>query len=418
MDTVLQNATPRQLEAAIAENHRALFRLDARLRNGVVHDEAGICWTYIPATDSGALLFPAITVTRLDEIMDFYRAHPNRGLECWSLDPAETPDLDVLLLARGFQTGWKPCWMALDLHAIHTGYTSPEGLSVLPDNDTDLEGIGNLPYANKDTRASTAIGRQNTGTAQRFVATLNGNIVAQTLMIFGGGVAGIYNVGVVPEARGKGVGKAIVSAACSYAQEKGYHYATLNANPMGRPVYEQLGFQWLGDGLTWWITDDRLTTRPPARDQIALAEATGKGDIAALERFAGTDLNAPLCNGMRLIELAVHCRQPAAAEWLIAHGADYGALHAWDLGWKHRTAEMLKKVPEEVNRLYEAFQYTLLHIAVQRNDMALAELVLAAGPDLTIRDAIHDSSAEGWADFFDRKEIIALIKAYQNNPSK
>ena len=414
MSAILHNAAPHQLETAIAENHCDLFLLDARIKEGVTHIEEGLCWTYIRDEGSGSILFPALSggIAKLNEAMGFYQMHPTRSLECWSLDTPETAHLDLLLLARGFRTGWLPCWMALDLHAIRTGYSSPEGLHIVPDNETQLHTTTGLPYAGNDSRCSTGLQHESSEQVQRFIATLNGSIVAQTLVLFGGGVAGIYNVGVVPEVRGRGIGKAIVRAACLHAREKGYHYATLNANHMGRPVYEQLGFQWISNGRTWWITDDRLNTHPPGTEQSALAEAMGKGDITALNSFTNIDLNAPLCNGMRLLELAAHCKQNTAAEWLIAHGAICGALDAWNLGWKDRASAILAREPEEVNRLYGDYQYTLLHVAAERNDIALAQLALSAGPDLRITDALHEGNPLGWAHYLDRKEIEDMIKVY------
>lgn len=414
MNILTRNATNRQLEAAIAQNHCELFFLDARVKNGVIHQQDGLCWTYTEKDNAGTVLFPALSgdTTLLDTMMDFYQKHQAKNIGCWSLQPAATANLDVLLLARGFQPGWQPCWMSLDLQTFNTRYPAPEGLHIAPDNQTSLHAVNELPYAGDNSSGSTGLQYEDRMRVQRFVATWNGNIVAQTLLLFGGGVAGIYNVGVVPQARGKGIGKAIVSAACLYAREQGYHYATLNANPMGRPIYEQLGFRWINDGLSWWITDDRLQRRPPDTGETALAEAIGKGDVAALSAFTGADLNTPFCNGMLPMELAVHFRQPASAEWLMAHGATCRALDAWNLGWKDRAAALLAADPAEVNRLYGNFQYTLLHAAAEKNDIALAQLALSAGPDLQIKDAIHESDALGWADYLERKEIEAMIKAH------
>lgn len=416
MNIILPNAAPRELEGAIAQNHRDLFLLEARIKGGTVRNEEGSCWTYISAEAGGSILFPALSdgTAKLNEMMGFYHIHPVRSLECWSLDPPETAHLDVMLLARGFQPGWRPCWMALDLHIMNTGYVSPEGLHIAPDNETPLATIADLPYAGYDSHGSGGLEHESPEQIQRFTATLNGSIVAQTLLLFGGGVAGIYNVGVVPEARGQGIGKAIVRAACLYAREKGYHYATLNANHMGRPIYEQLGFKWINDGLTWWITDDRLNTRPPGNEQVALAEAVGKGDITALSYFTNADLNTPLCNGMRLLELAAYCRQTMAAEWLVVHGARCTVLDAWDLGWKERATAILEREPQEVNHLYGNYQYTLLHTAAERNDIALAQLALSANPDLQIKDAVHGGNPLGWAHYLHRKEIENMIKAYMS----
>jgi GNAT superfamily N-acetyltransferase len=351
--------------------------------------------------------------------MNFYQKHPTQNIECWSLDTPETKHLDILLLARGFQTGWLPCWMVMELQSfVRTDHILPAELQIVPDNKTQLHASTGLPYAGTDSKGSTGLQNESTERVQRFVAMWNGNIVAQTLVLFGGGVAGIYNVGVVPEARRRGIGSAIVCAACYHAREKGYHYAMLNANHMGRPLYERLGFKWISNGRTWSVTDDRLNIRPPDPSQVFLAEATGKGDIGALNSFSNADLNTPLCNGMRLLELAAHCKQTAAAEWLIAHGAIYGALDAWDLGWKDQASALLTKDPGEINRLYGNYRYTLLHAAAERNDIELVHLALSFNPDLQILDAIHEGSPLGWAHYLKRKEIEEMIKAYIQRKEK
>ncbi|HEY8894675.1 MAG TPA: hypothetical protein VIM79_07660, partial [Niastella sp.] len=68
-----------------------------------------------------------------------------------------------------------------------------------------------------------------------------------------------------------------------------------------------------------------------------------------------------------------------------------------------------------VNRQYGDFQTTLLHIAAERDDAALAELALQAKPDLTIKDAIYDGIPLGWAHYLQRHEIVKMIEEYQKS---
>jgi hypothetical protein len=153
--------------------------------------------------------------------------------------------------------------------------------------------------------------------------------------------------------------------------------------------------------------------KPPAANLVKMAEAVGLGDLAALEdvgaQFTAAELNVPLINNMTLIQLAAHCRQPAAADWLIAHGATYTVLDVWELGWKDRATDLLRSSRDEVNRRYFEWEGTLLHIAAMRDDMELARLVMAYSPDLTIRDKEHDSPPIGWALYFKRDEMVRLI---------
>ena len=416
----LNNATPAQLEQAVAQNHRELFYLEALALGGEVKTTEGLVYTHAGPAATATVVFPALTETGadalLDGMMDYFRAHPANCVGCWSLAPAQPADLGIRLLARGFQPGWAPCWMALDLEAMDETHPFPHDLHIKADNHTDTRYVNGLPFATDNTDAQRALRKAYPGRVQRFVATLHGKIVAHSNTFFNSGtlgVAGIYNVGVVPEARNQGIGKAITLAACRYAKEQGYRYAVLNA--AARPLYERIGFQWLGDGLSWWLIGNRYITHPPTPAQVALAEATGRGDTAALDqlahRFTTADLNAPITNGMTLMQLAVHCRQNASAEWLATRGATYTALDAWDMGWKNRAAALLAANPQEVNRLYDELQITLVHIAVQRNDIELARLALSANPDLTIKDNTHHSTSLGWAEFFRRPEIVAIIKA-------
>ncbi len=414
--------TGQQLQQQAAHNHTELFYFNATSNGGEITTKKGLKWTWAGTGKESMVPFPAMNDedagALLDEMMDYYRARAVKGTGCWSLQPSQPADLDIKLLARGFQPGWQPCWMALDLQAINTGYAVPDGLKVTADNTTSTAAVKNLPYNGGHGAVSTALLQQHPRLAQRFIATLDGKIVGHSCVFFTTGehrTAGIYNVGVVPRARNKGIGKAVVTAACLFAKEQGYDYATLNGT--GRRMYEQIGFRWIGYGLTWWLMSDRYITAPPSKEQVALAEATGKGDIGALEIFAqqltANDLSAPIANGMTLTQLAIHCKQEAVAEWLVAHGALYTVHDAWELKWKDRAAALLKENPQLANGAYGDAQITLLHIAAQNHDLELAQLVLSANPDLSITDKVYNATALGWAEHLGAVDVAELIRSYK-----
>lgn len=422
---VLRNAQPAQLEQAVADNHRQLFRLNAIALGGAVHSVEGLTCTHTRSNGS-AVAFPSMTEAsagaQLDAMMDFFRAQQADNVGYWSLDPPSPANIGASLLARGFQPGWQPCWMSLDLDAMDNSYKAPDFLEIRADNSIPVNGVKDLPYGGNGGALSDALFLAYPERVQRFVAFRKGSIVGQCCLFFttgANGIAGMYNVGVKPSAQRQGIGKALVIAACRFAAERGYQYVMLNANQMGRPVYEQVGFKFIGYGCTWWLIGWRYITHVVTSDMIRLAEAAGKGDLDTLGKvgttFTPEELNSPLSNGMTLVQIAVHQHQPAAAEWLIRHGAVCTVLDAWDLGWKDRAADLLAKHPGEVDRRYFDWQGTLLHVAAQRDDIDLAQMALDAGADLSLQDKDHDSTPMGWAQYFRRPAIISLIKKYMDN---
>jgi len=76
-----------------------------------------------------------------------------------------------------------------------------------------------------------------------FLAHVDGRPAAIAMTIVSHGVAGIYWVGVAEGARGRGLGRALTAAAVNAGFDIGAGAASLQASPMGKPVYERMGFE-------------------------------------------------------------------------------------------------------------------------------------------------------------------------------
>ena len=75
-----------------------------------------------------------------------------------------------------------------------------------------------------------------------FTGYLDGRPVAVSALVMAGGLAGIYAVATLPEARRRGVGTAMTLHAMAEGRRRGASMAVLQATDFGRPVYERIGF--------------------------------------------------------------------------------------------------------------------------------------------------------------------------------
>jgi GNAT superfamily N-acetyltransferase len=405
-----------RLQRAAAENHKALFRAQAISEGGEERNIDGLTWTYSGPQHPSQVGFPLLAPDKadraLDSLISSFLKEPPSGAGCWSLDPCYPVDLGLRLLARGFQPGWRPHWQGLELKDLQQDHLYPPALEVVLDNERSVMDTPNLPYADGSFGRETHLAAD--GRTLRYLGIINGKVVGHCGILFtegAFGVAGVYHVGVLPNYRKQGIGKALVAASCAQARSMGYQYALLNGT--GDQMYAQLGFKSLGMGFTWWLKMPRLLADPPTVESVALAEAVGRSQVSILEGM-NPDLSTllrPMTNGMTLMQLAVHFGRVASVHYLMKKGVPISILSAWDLGWKEKAVELLKAEPGLANEVYGDAAITILHVAVERRDKELAQLALDAGADLSIRDTAFGSTALGWADHLGREEMGAMIRA-------
>lgn len=408
-----------QLIDAAAENHAAHFAATARAEGGAAHETNGVAWVASPT--GFTIMFPSLAAENASETLDAIMAEQfGKGLHggsCWALTPTQPADLGARIAARGFEWGWRPHWMALNLDARMVDCALPDGLQIAVDDIADWE-TEDLPYYNRgcapQVRAALCEAPRR---AWHFGAWREGKIVGHSILRLTTGdlgVGGLYSVGVAPAARGLGVGKAISLAACQYAKALGAHYVLVNS--AADKLYESIGFESLGWGQSWWIHEPVLAGSGPTRAEIAFAEAVGRGDLDTLNSLAPSaipaNLDAPGPNGTAPMALAVRASQQRAAEWLASRGATLDILDAYDLGGEEFARRRLAEQPDLVNRRTGDWQITPLHEAVSRGNSKLARLILSGNPDLSACDSEYESTALGWAKHMGRPKLAALIEAH------
>lgn len=102
--------------------------------------------------------------------------------------------------------------------------------------------------------------REPDGLATRWLGRVDGRAVATTRLHTSAGVAGVYGVVTVDDARRNGYGEAMTRHALRAARARGHRIAVLQASSAGRGLYERIGFREVyGYELYEW--------RPPATDR-------------------------------------------------------------------------------------------------------------------------------------------------------
>lgn len=84
-----------------------------------------------------------------------------------------------------------------------------------------------------------------------FLALLDGEPAAIAMTMVSHGVAGIYWVGSLERARGKGIGRAVTVAATNAGFDLGADVASLQASPMGKSIYLGLGYETAFEYQMW-----------------------------------------------------------------------------------------------------------------------------------------------------------------------
>jgi GNAT superfamily N-acetyltransferase len=217
--------------------------------------------------------------------------------------------LGVWLVARGFDWGWRPHWMGVEIGAEPEAGGDFEVIAAAPPF------AKTLPYGDERPLPAGAI---------HLGVRLREKLIGQVVVLPGAdGVAGIFAMGVVPKVRGRGIGLALTYAALRAARDHGCDAAVLNATPPGERLYARAGFRSLGWGQTWW----RHPGPEPTERQIALAEAVGFGDVKALKALAPTEAEAstPLPGGTIPLALAAQAGAPASVKFLLSRFPDLAA---------------------------------------------------------------------------------------------
>jgi ribosomal protein S18 acetylase RimI-like enzyme len=335
------------------------------------------------------------------------RNYGQKEVLAWSL--VDRPPMALALLARGFETSFRPIWMARSLAGTlpDAPLRHVEVRIATPHDIEQLRLTRAIPYLVPEqveaTRRLALV--SDPRVVWWLVARDRSGILGQAIVNMTDEIAGLYNVAVHPSARRRGIGRALTTAAMQVARDQGATTMALNATPEGLMLYQNLGFMHLGNGATWFLPSRRAATMPDAQS-VAIAEAIGAGRIDDLDP---TMIPARLPNGDLPMQFAAQFGQQEMVHWLLERNAEVDVLALWDVGLHEEAAKAMSS-SEARERPSGPYRATPLHHAVERDDIPLAELLIAAGADLTARDSQFRNTPLGWAEYLDRPILARMIR--------
>ncbi|GAC1626601.1 MAG: GNAT family N-acetyltransferase [Ktedonobacteraceae bacterium] len=259
MDTLLQNVSDPALIAAIEANLAEETFAFGRYRPGAeLHEDEELQWfiTGLPSSQYNAVVRTSIVSenvdAKIDAVLALFKAH---GVAIsWAVTQVTQPaDMATRLLARGFTRVHEGTGMAVDLQALHKDAVTPPSFGIEEVGDqkalqmyfrVSMRGFGGSEENTKiyyDTYTNIGFGKD--APWRHYIGWLNDEPVTVSSLLLHAGVAGIYGVTTIPEARRLGIGAAITLAPLREARRRGYHVGILAPSKMGLNVYRRLGFQ-------------------------------------------------------------------------------------------------------------------------------------------------------------------------------
>jgi GNAT superfamily N-acetyltransferase len=266
---------------AIKQNWTEYYYHLGRAPTAELHSGPHLTWllTGIPSAFNNVVLQTRLPPDGSSEIVGQALAHfrsKNVARLSWWIDQrAQETELPKLLVAHGLTFNEGGTGMAMDLHSVPQDLPTPAGLTIVPVEDKEtlrqwvhVANLGfSLPLSAEGTWFDLFAGLVFDLPLRNYLAILNGQPVGTSQLFLGAGVAGVYNVTCLPEARGRGVGAAITLAPLLEARNLGYRISILQASHLGYPVYSRLGFQGFGK-LSNYLWENE-TKKPEAENDAA-----------------------------------------------------------------------------------------------------------------------------------------------------
>ncbi len=281
MPTILQNLRDTTLTRAIEANLVNFFKLQGQFPRAKVYTDETLTWflTRIPSPMCNGVLRTHLTADNLNKkirtILEPFKS--DRVPMMWVTGSSTQPtDLGNHLEAHGLTHVEDWTGMALDVTKLNRLFRRPFGLTIEPINDLEtlkqwMQAVAisfglSDAVAEKCVEGFASFGIGEGSPLRYYAGFLDGKLVSTSMLVLDENFASINCVSTIPEARNRGIAKAVTMAAVEDAISRAYDTVVLQATPSGKNVYRQLGFQeyckfgiymWLPEGFS---LDDQVST--------------------------------------------------------------------------------------------------------------------------------------------------------------
>ena len=257
---ILQNLASPAIEEAIEANlTEELVSLGRGLPQAELHKTPELVWFFTGKSGPNGVLWSRFARAdkkyinaKIDKMLDYFKAR--RVPAGWTVGPSTLPiNLATFLEARGFRYQDHTQGMAADLLALIEDIPLNQELIIREVEDAEtlkilrsieMTGFGasaELAQNYYDSYINVGFGK---GTSwHHYLGWLHNEPVSIASLFFHAGVAGIYGVATIPEARRQGVAATMTLHTLREARQQGYRIAVLSPTEMSIAIYQRIGFQ-------------------------------------------------------------------------------------------------------------------------------------------------------------------------------
>jgi ribosomal protein S18 acetylase RimI-like enzyme len=219
-----------------------------------IHEDQFVRWaiTGVAFSALNPIVRTAIPSDRADQVIaETLARFRARGVPMlWLVTPSSEPsDLAQRLEAHGLMCAERAPGMALELGALYEPSPATDRIVRLASSESELDDFMDVFAKGFDLPQAAVAGfglifrGRDRDRFRHYVAYERDRAIAVASLFRDQGVAGIYNVTTLPEARGRGYGSAVTFAALYDGRAHGCHLGVLTSSEDGYSIYRKMGFE-------------------------------------------------------------------------------------------------------------------------------------------------------------------------------